>query len=545
MRKCVKIIYGISFTLVIFMLAFFHIHERTDQYIARNDTVCQILTDYEVTSYEDASAPMGITQEYKWTLTDIPTRSCCIMFYTVHQAIEIYVEDELLYSLSSNEDNFFTQGTGCDWAKAFLFDEDEGKEIRILVHPIYEASIDNDLTIYYGTYDTIYAKIITDNFFVLLIGIVAIIIGLVFLLFVLLNFKNHDLDKSIAMLGFFSIFAGLWKISDMSSSPLLFKSPLTLSALAIISLSMMVVPYVFFIRNQFARTRHLFWDLLCIGCSFESIFVVILQLTGIADLRETLFLCHIMTVLVIIAIFIMMIWEALHTKYSTKLKITVSCCVLCLLGTCLDMAIYYLSGSSGNMVYCLMAFLIYVVLMGYMSVKEATKLMERGKEAKRYELLAMHDELTGLYNRAFYAEYLKKHNMQCKDCFIIMLDVNNLKQCNDNIGHDCGDRLLKNSSYIIEQAFLPEGKCIRLGGDEFCVILRHINEEECQTYLSRFDERLAEFNISHPDEFPIHIAYGYAHFDENIDFDFGDTLRRADKGMYQMKMAMKTNDKNI
>lgn len=545
MRKCVKIIYGISFALVMIMLAVFHIHERTNKYVARNEAKCQILTDYDVTSYDNASAPVGITQEYTWILEDIPKRSGCIMFYTIHQEIDIYVGDELLYTLSSNEDNYFSRSTGCDWTTVFLYEEDAGKEIRILVHPIYETSIGNDLTIYSGNYDTIRVNIIMDNFFILLLGIVAIIIGLIFITFVLLNIKNHELDRSIAMLGFFSVFAGLWKISDISSAPLLFPNPLTISSLALISLSMMVTPYIFYIRNQFTRTKHLFWDMLCIGSSLVCIVIVILQLTGTADLRETLPLCHIMTALVIACLLVMLFWEAFHTKYSTKLKITIICCILCLLGTCLDMAIYYISGSSGNMFYCLMAFLIYVVLMGYMSVKEATKLMKRGKEAKRYELLAMHDELTGLYNRAFYAEYLKKHDMQCSDCFIIMLDVNNLKQCNDNIGHDCGDRLLKNSSYIIEQAFLPEGKCIRLGGDEFCVILRHINEEECQTYLRRFDERLAEFNISHPDEFPIHIAYGYAHFDDACDFDFGDTLRRADKGMYQMKMAMKTNRKNI
>lgn len=544
MKKCVNIIYGISFTLVIFMLAFFHIHEHTNTYIARNDTSCQILTDYEVTSYEDTSSPLGITQEYKWILSDIPKRDGCIMFYTIHQAIEIYADDKLLYNLSPSEDNFFTQSTGCDWATAFLYQQDEGKEIRILVHPIYETSINHELTIYYGNYDTICNKVISSNLFVLLTGSIAIVIGLVFILFVLINFKNHDLDKSIAMLGLFSIFTGLWKITDMSSAPLLFKHPLSLSAIAIIAIPMMVIPYIFFVRNQFSRTTHLFWDILTIGCCLEDILIVILQLTGIADLRETLFLCHIMTVFVICSIFVMLIREALHTKFSTRLKITVVCCALCLFGACLDMVIYYLSGSSGNMLCCLFAFLIYVILMGYMSVREATKLMERGKEVKRYELLAMHDELTGLYNRAFYADYLKKHNMQCSDCFIIMLDVNNLKQCNDNIGHDCGDRLLKSSSYLMEQAFLPKGKCIRLGGDEFCVILRHINEEECQTYLRRFDERIAEFNISHPDEYPIHIAYGSAHFDETIDFDFGDTLRRADKRMYQMKMAMKTESKH-
>lgn len=539
MKKCVMIIYGICFSLVIFMLAFFYIHEHTDTYTARNDTAYQILTDYEVTSYDDSSAPLGITQEYRWTLTDIPKRDGCIMFYTIHQEIEIYADDELLYSLAPAKDNIFTQGTGCNWATAFLYQRDEGRELRILVHPIYESSIDHDLNIYYGTYDAIFDTIVSSNLFVLITGCIAILIGLVFILFVMVNFKNSDLDKSIAMLGLFSIFTGLWKISDMYSAPLLFKHPLGLSALALISIPMMVMPYIFFVRNQFSRITHLFWDILTIGCCLENIVIVILQMTGIADLRETLYLCHIMTVLVICSIFVLLIREALHTKFSTRLKITVVCCALCLLGASLDMVIYYYSGNSGNMVYCLIAFLIYVVLMGYMSVKEASRLMERGKEAKRYELLAMHDELTGLYNRAFYAEYLKKHNMQCNDCFIIMLDVNNLKQCNDNIGHDCGDRLLKNSSYIIEQAFLPNGKCIRLGGDEFCVILRHITDEECQTYLRRFDERIAEFNISHPDEYPIHIAYGATHFDENIDFDFGDTLRRADKRMYQMKTAMK------
>lgn len=178
--------------------------------------------------------------------------------------------------------------------------------------------------------------------------------------------------------------------------------------------------------------------------------------------------------------------------------------------------------------------------MGYMSLREALKLIEQGREAKRFEQLALHDELTGLYNRAFYAQYLKKHNLQQSDSFIIMFDVNNLKKCNDTVGHDCGDRLLQNSARILEQSFQPAGKCIRMGGDEFCVILRHISEKDCQTCLRRFDALLAEFNTAHPNEFPVEIAYGYTNYNDEEDFDFGDTLRRADKKMYQMKMHMKT-----
>lgn len=178
--------------------------------------------------------------------------------------------------------------------------------------------------------------------------------------------------------------------------------------------------------------------------------------------------------------------------------------------------------------------------MGYVSVKNAIQLIERGKEAKKYEQLAMHDELTGLHNRAFYAQYMKQHNLQQSGCFIIMLDVNNLKQCNDTMGHDAGDRLLKNSAGILEQAFQPNGKCIRIGGDEFCVLLQHTTEKACQSCLKKFDKLLAEFNEAHPEEFPIKIAYGYAQYNEDDDFDFGDTLRKADKRMYQMKVQMKS-----
>lgn len=541
MKTHVKVIYGISLALAIFMLALFSKYESSDEYIAREEVECSILTDYEMASYENKSAPIGLTQEYKWILNDVPKRGGAVAFYVIHQEIEIYIDNELIYSLTASEDNLFSKTVGCDWAKAYLYPEDEGKEIRILVHPIYETSIANELTIYYGNFDIICDQIIQNNMPVLIMGIISIVIGICFIGFVLVNLKNHEFDTSIAFLGIFSLFAGLWKVSDMSSAPLLFKDSITLSALAIIALSMMMVPYIFYIRNQFARTKHKFWDFLCISFSIGTIIIVLLQLLGIADLRQTLTLCHVMAITEVTSIMVMLLRETRHKKLSGKIKATLICCILCLIGTVIDMVMFYISGNSGSMIYCLLAFLIYVIAMGYMSLREALKLIEQGKEARRFEQLALHDELTGLYNRAYYAQYLKKHNVQQSDCFIIMFDVNNLKKCNDTIGHDCGDHLLQNSARILEQSFQPAGKCIRMGGDEFCVILRHISEKDCQTCLRRFDALLKDFNAAHPSDFPVEIAYGYANYDDEEDFDFGDTLRRADKEMYQMKMNMKTH----
>lgn len=541
MRKTIRFIYIFSVALVLLLLGLFHFYEQVDETIPRGNTGYEILEDYEFTAYEDSTAPIGVTQEYRWTLTDIPSHDACITFYIIHQEIEVYVGEELIYSLKKADGNFLSQTVGCDWAQAYLYPTDEGKEVRILVRPIYESGLGNTLTIYYGVYSAIRNQIVNNNMPILIISVVAIAVGIMFILFIFLNIKNLEVDRSLAMLGGFSVFAGLWKIADMAAAPFLFEDAQTLSALAIISILMMLTPYLYFMRNQFGKTTHHFWDVLCLICAIASTALILLQLTGIADLRETLLLYHGLIGFSIIVVTILIFRELRLRVITRKLRTTAICCCLCLVGTTIDMLTYYYSGNSGDMTYCLLAFLIYVIAMGYISYKETKALMERGRQAAHYRKLAMHDELTGLYNRAYYADFIQKNDVLRPDCYLIMMDVNDLKKCNDTWGHDHGDELLINASYLVKKAF-PNGKCIRLGGDEFCVLLVNSSIQECHDCLNTFDFILEEFNASHPDAFPVNIAYGYASYISKIDFDFNDTMRRADRMMYQMKLSMKTHE---
>lgn len=90
------------------------------------------------------------------------------------------------------------------------------------------------------------------------------------------------------------------------------------------------------------------------------------------------------------------------------------------------------------------------------SLKEAKALMEIGSQAKAFEEMAYHDQLTGLFNRTAYAEYTGSSNFKPEGHIIVMFDLNNLKQCNDSLGHDHGD------SYIIESAGLIKKSLRRL-----------------------------------------------------------------------------------
>lgn len=539
MKKCVKILFIFNMILVILLWGIIFFHEKNVEYISRIEQRCELFTDYEVTTYENPDSPIGLTQEYRWTLSDVPLRDGCITFNIVHQEVEVYVGDTLVYSLYSDDNNYLTSTTGYQWAKVFLYASDEGKDIRILINPIYESGLRNHLDIYYGNYHTICSTLVKNDLPMLILGIFAILLGFLIIAFVIFSLRSSEIDKSILMLGFFSIFAGLWKMSDMLSAAIIFPYPIMLSAVAIISMGMMLMPYIYFVRSQCDKSRHFMWNILCILCTLVSILVIVLQLLNILDLRETLILSHGMIIFAIIIVISLLIREVFLIKLTRNLKITFFCCFLCLCGTVLDMVVFYISGYSGNMIFCLLAFTIYVILMGTVSIRDTRALIQLGKEAQHFEELAMHDPLTELYNRAYYSEYISRHNMRQNDCYIIMMDVNNLKLCNDTACHDHGDLLLQNAAKIIRNTFSPNGKCIRMGGDEFCVLLRHISEKQCQQHLKEFDDQLALFNQEHPDEFPVEIAYGYASYDAGTDFDFADTVRRADKMMYQKKHAMK------
>ena len=537
MNTLSKILYGLCTVLMLVMLLTLSFGQEVNESVLRGNPSFERLTDLEVTTYENENAPIGITQEYQYTLPEIPTYNSYLTFYIVHQEVDIYLDGEPVYQLHM-ADNAISKTPGYEWAEVYLNNADAGKTLTICIHPVYETSITNRPDIYFGDMNAIRDYFMVSNLPIIFIALLAIILGVVFIVFYFANIKNEELDRSIFMLGIFSIYAGIWKICDMTVAPIVFGNSLALSCFAIISISMMLVPFLTFIQHQLGRKNSRLWPLLTIVCNILTGTIILLQLCGITDLRITLPVAHVMIVIAIIFIMVGVTREGRRHKFSNKMKLTISCCLLCILGVMIDLAVYYYSGNSGNMIYCLLAFLIYATLMGLMSAKETRRLIDRGHQADHYENLAFHDTLTGLYNRAYYYEFLKTHNVYRENCFIVMMDVNDLKLCNDTMGHDWGDELLINSSKIIKEAF-PIGECIRMGGDEFCVLLPESSEAECKHCLNTFDEILENFNEVNTNAFPVSIAYGYANYIKKIDLDFSDTLRRADKMMYQMKIDMK------
>lgn len=98
---------------------------------------------------------------------------------------------------------------------------------------------------------------------------------------------------------------------------------------------------------------------------------------------------------------------------------------------------------------------------------------EHVADLKHMSDLALHDPLTGLFNRAHFKELVDEDIEQGRRGCFLMMDMDNFKQVNDRYGHQRGDSILKSLAEILSKYPEEEVYSCRVGGDEFCVYLRN------------------------------------------------------------------------
>ena len=106
------------------------------------------------------------------------------------------------------------------------------------------------------------------------------------------------------------------------------------------------------------------------------------------------------------------------------------------------------------------------------------------------------DELTGLYSRYYFDEYLK--NLQKKEMYpisVISADCDGLKHINDTYGHLVGDEYIRMASLLFRMVLPEKGAAFRTGGDEFIILLPSTSEEETHSYMEQMREKEKLFQI--------------------------------------------------
>ncbi|MBI2380807.1 MAG: PAS domain S-box protein [Gammaproteobacteria bacterium] len=162
------------------------------------------------------------------------------------------------------------------------------------------------------------------------------------------------------------------------------------------------------------------------------------------------------------------------------------------------------------------------------------------KEAhEEMQQLAFHDALTGLENRRLFRERLEHalHASQRsgKPAALLFLDLDKFKSINDGLGHEIGDRLLKEVATRLVACVRQEDCVARLGGDEFTVLLREAEGEEAAAVVAqKIIETLAEPMVLDGHTVQTGTSVGIALLPRDGQ-DSNSLLKHADEAMYQAK----------
>ncbi|MGM0365918.1 MAG: sensor domain-containing diguanylate cyclase/phosphohydrolase [Actinomycetota bacterium] len=174
----------------------------------------------------------------------------------------------------------------------------------------------------------------------------------------------------------------------------------------------------------------------------------------------------------------------------------------------------------------------------HLGEKEAAILISRNitekkKEEEKIRFLSFRDSLTGLYNREYFEEELKRLNTNRQlPLSIVVADLNSLKLINDAFGHKEGDRMLRKAAEVLRSSCRKEDIIARWGGDEFIILLPKTGADKSEQLIKRIKEGCLNYSGQ---DIQLSISLGYATKQlpsENI----SKVLRKAEDRMYKNKV---------
>lgn len=486
---------------------------------------------------------------YRRTLTEEDCKNENVLaFITIHSSVEAFIDEDRIYLFDQNG-NTYSKSSGHNYNFITLQRDYVGKDLRVKVQYPYHTKMAISTPLFQeGNIQNIIGEF-TASIMVAVIGSMFMILVGIFLLFCYFV-MNHQkkLELRFFWLGCFSVSIGIWSLIETKIFLIFAENKLLLSHISFLSLKLFVLPVIYFFRGAFDKNDKYHLMRIVGICNFIDIVgTTLLQLFGILDYKETIWFTHVYGSIGLITIFLYLVRDMMKKRKqlfekAKKRRNVLNSVGIVLVVVCVtvDAIRFYSDTNVGDSAYfSRLGILFYIILLGIELTREAFRLSEVEKKAEKLKEEAMQDTLTGFCNRlALQKDVEKIPAKEWKEWGIAMCDLNGLKYFNDHYGHSFGDSYIIISAEVIYDTFATYGKLYRIGGDEFCILLRDMKREQFEELHRKMNERMDELSKSYFEE-RMGVAIGYEIFDEKTDRDLFDTEKRADVAMYQRKTEMK------
>ena len=544
MNKKILAVWFVLLIILFFFLKSGFTSVRVMRFSETQETTVRKLTDWKVSSSGQKDENGNYISTYTIKVPLIHNSSETMMFYTTHSDVSVYVEKEKIYTVSTNLSEKTFQAVRSDrWNQFSVEKAYEGKQLQVVLKTSYKSVAEQAPLFLLGNELDIVIRELKAALLSMFLAFAVFACGIAMCIYYVVSGKSRLKNYRTIYLGIFSAFIGFWFLINIPIVQFLFGNYMMLEYISYLIFGMLPIPFILFEKQIIAQRFGWLLSLIAVYIMLVQTGRVVLQMTGYMDLKESQTIIHVV-ILLSIAMFILVGVVNMYVNRGSEKGLISRVNVIFLLviaaGSGIDILTYYICPQRGKEFNCSkFALLLYIVSLVYTTMKEAEELVQKAQDAER---LAYTDELTGLNNRTAYNEAVEKIDLTKGVHTVFMCDLNNLKKCNDTMGHHWGDTYIKISAGIIQESFADIGRAYRIGGDEFCIISDVDDPEQIQAAYDKLVYRVEEYNTG-TSVIEIGIAVGYARYDANIDKNLEDTRIRADQFMYLNKEMIKNKKK--
>lgn len=519
-------IFAFWLTISAFLIFFLYMGtaEKVSIYQAEEHLGYITLNDIEPELVSDPDAPAGLRKVYHWTFDDVQSQNDTLCFYVSHHNIQVYFDDALMFSLTGDKGNRIGRNVSSNWCSIHVGQEHAGRDVTVILTPLFDAAVSKNPEFLFGAHYSIAFAVLYSELSPLIFSILCLVLGVVLIavslyFYCIMRAPTHNL----LYLGLFSVFLGLWKITDLSFLPMLLpESAMAMGYISVGSLFMTGLTLMMYFSTMFTDKGQRPLQIMALAGCLISFLILVLQVIGAAELRQNLLFCH---GILVVSVLSVPLTAGLNRLFYHKSCLDHSWRVMLLLlllgGIVLDLALFYQNYNSGLLSFTITGFVIYTLVVFTGSVQSATR--------KAYT-----DVHTGLVNRARWNELMNSDSAMYFPYGILMIDLNGLKRVNDTLGHDAGDQMIFQLSCILRNT-LPRASVIcRWGGDEFAVLLSDVDRPKLDRHIAELITAGKKYNTDHP-ELPLHFSLGAALSTEHPDLSRSELFRLADEEMYRSK----------
>lgn len=506
------------------------------EWYAEDDTLSS-LEDFKATTKET------LISEKVYTMIEPTDADTEIIMRCRNSFVNAYINDKLIYEDTMKIPVIFGASPGSRWHQISIGAHAEPFKLKLEVTACYHNSRGIVDSIYIGKANDVYNKVISSRLGGFILSCFFHIIGAVLIMFHFILNKNYNIGKDLLYLGIATFFCAQWSSAETQLWQLFVGFSEIFHMIGYVSLPAIPLSLgvlaCYRLRGFVRNLSYIYTWICCLNMSI----VCFLHISCIAEFHYTLTFTHVL-IAIMIPFMVMLILSYVNSADKKQsLAIIVLIIVVLIFCTISALARYILGLYSSYSTYVRIALFCFITCLIYFQLNQVAETFSKGLKTDVIHDMAIRDYLTGLYNRTAYGEHEPAFQNMIKTnttIGVIQFDVNNLKLINDNLGHEIGDKMIHSVADGLKIAF-PEkvGKCYRMGGDEFLVILD--GNDPDKAYHNGFNslrDYCNEQNHNPNNEFRLQIAHGYV-LVERGSMTLEDALEKADLLMYINKKSLK------